>query len=93
MNESLSPVAGEALPEVAPHMHRFRFTGDASEYFGIWIVNLFLSIVTLGIYSPWAKVRKKRYFYGHTWVADSNFEYHGNPIAILEGSFTAAAYF
>jgi uncharacterized membrane protein YjgN (DUF898 family) len=89
MNESLSPVACEALPEASQHTHRFKFTGDASEYFGIWIVNLFLSIVTLGIYSPWAKVRKKRYFYGHTWVADSNFEYHGNPIAILKGRIIA----
>jgi Zn-dependent protease with chaperone function len=33
-------------------------------------VNLFLTIVTLGIYPAWAKVRKKRYLYGNTWVAD-----------------------
>ena len=89
MNESITPVAGGALPEAAQPAHPFKFTGDASEYFGIWIVNLFLSIVTLGIYSPWAKVRKKRYFYGHTWVADSNFEYHGIPIAILKGRIIA----
>jgi len=89
MNESKSPMAGGALPEAAQPTHPFRFTGGASEYFGIWIVNLFLSIVTLGIYSPWAKVRKLRYFYGHTWVADSNFEYHGNPVAILKGRVIA----
>lgn len=76
-----------ALPQ--PEFHRFSFTGRAGEYFAIWIVNLFLSIVTLGIYSAWAKVRKKRYFYGHTWVADANFEYHGNPIAILKGRIIA----
>jgi uncharacterized membrane protein YjgN (DUF898 family) len=45
--------------------------------------------VTLGIYSAWAKVRKQRYFYAHTWVADSNFEYHGQPIAILKGRIIA----
>src|SRR5258707_6333866 len=43
-----------------------RFTGRAGEYFRIWIVNICLSIVTLGIYSAWAKVRRKRYFYGNT---------------------------
>ncbi len=32
-------------PEVA-----LQFTGKAGEYFRIWIVNLCLSIVTLGIY-------------------------------------------
>jgi uncharacterized membrane protein YjgN (DUF898 family) len=71
----------------------FRFTGTAGEFFAIWIVNLFLSIVTLGIYSAWAKVRKKRYFYAHTWVADANFEYHGNPIAILKGRIIAVVAF
>jgi uncharacterized membrane protein YjgN (DUF898 family) len=76
-----------------PEKHPFRFTGNAAEFFGIWIVNLFLTIVTLGIYSAWAKVRKKRYFYGHTWVADANFEYHGNPIAILKGRLIALAVF
>jgi len=34
------------------------FTGTGREYFGIWIVNLLLSILTLGIYSAWAKVRR-----------------------------------
>ena len=31
------------------------FTGSGSEYFRIWIVNLLLMFVTLGIYFPWAK--------------------------------------
>jgi hypothetical protein len=39
------------------------FTGTAGEYFGIWIVNILLTIVTVGFYSAWAKVRRKRYFY------------------------------
>ena len=78
---------------VPPEAYPFRFTGKAGEFFGIWIVNLFLNIITLGIYSARAKVRKKRYFYGHTWVADANFEYHGNPIAILKGRLIAVAVF
>ncbi len=32
----------------------FQFTGSGKEYFGIWIVNILLTIVTLGIYSAWA---------------------------------------
>lgn len=89
MTESIAPVASRVSPGGGQQTHAFKFTGDANEYFGIWIVNLFLSIITLGIYSPWAKVRKKRYFYGNTWVADSNFEYHGNPVAILKGRIIA----
>ena len=67
----------------------FSFSGTGSEYFRIWIVNLLLSIVTLGIYSAWAKVRRLKYFYGNTTVANSSFEYHGNPVAILKGRFVA----
>ena len=88
-----SPFVPAGVKESLPESHPFRFTGKASEFFGIWIVNLFLTIITLGIYSAWAKVRKKRYFYGHTWVADANFEYHGNPIAILKGRLIAVAAF
>jgi uncharacterized membrane protein YjgN (DUF898 family) len=76
-----------------PQRYAFGFTGDAREYFRIWIVNLFLTLITLGIYSAWAKVRRKRYFYGHTWLAASNFDYHAQPLAILKGRLIAAALF
>lgn len=65
------------------------FKGDGKEFFGIWIVNILLSIVTLGIYSAWAKVRTKRYFYGNTYIAESNFEYHAQPTQILKGRLVA----
>lgn len=71
----------------------FAFTGKAREYFRVWIVNLFLTVVTLGLYSPWAKVRRKRYLHGHTWLAGSNFDYHGDPWAILRGRLVAVVAF
>lgn len=67
----------------------FSFSGRGSEYFRIWIVNLLLSVVTLGIYSAWAKVRRLRYFYDNTSVAGASFDYHGNPVAILKGRILA----
>ena len=69
----------------------FAFTGSGGEYFRIWIVNLLLSVITLGIYSAWAKVRRLRYFYGHTSVAGGTFGYHASPIAILKGRLIAYA--
>ncbi len=64
---------------------RFDFTGNGAEYFRIWIVNVALTIVTLGIYSAWAKVRNKQYFYGHTRLAGGSFEYTADPVMILKG--------
>lgn len=63
----------------------FEFRATGAEYFRIWIVNLLLTIVTIGIYSAWAKVRRLRYFYGSTMLDGASFEYHGNPVAILKG--------
>ncbi len=63
----------------------FEFTGKGGEYFKIWIVNLVLSILTLGIYSAWAKVRRLQYFYRNTRLAGASFDYHGQPKAILKG--------
>ena len=55
-----------------PH-HTFSFTGTGKEYFKIWIVNILLSIVTLGIYSAWAKVRTEKYLHGNTFLNGSSF--------------------
>ncbi|MBB3120554.1 YjgN family protein [Pseudoduganella violacea] len=68
---------------------KLEFSATGSEYFRIWIVNLLLSIVTLGIYSAWAKVRSNQYFYSSTRLDGSSFEYHGNPKAILKGRILA----
>jgi uncharacterized membrane protein YjgN (DUF898 family) len=66
--------------------YRLQFTGSANEYFRIWIVNVFLTVITLGIYAAWAKVRTRRYFYAHTMLDGHPFEYHGDPRAILKGN-------
>lgn len=65
------------------------FTAKAGEYFRIWIVNLFFTLITLGIYSAWAKVRKRRYFYGSTRVDGATFDYFASPKAVLKGRIVA----
>lgn len=71
----------------------FKFTGEASEYFRIWVVNTFLTIITLGLWSPWAKIRKRRFLLRHTWVAGANFEYHARPWPIFRGRLIASVAF
>jgi len=69
--------------------YSLRFEGSTGEYFKIWIVNLALTIVTFGVFSAWAKVRSKRYFYGNTCIADHAFDYHASPWRILLGRLIA----
>lgn len=71
----------------------FDFKGEGGEFFKIWIVNILLSILTLGIYSAWAKVRTHRYFYGNTSVANASFDYLADPVVILKGRLIAAGLF
>ncbi len=53
MNDMSGPLPA-AVPSLAMHREPFSFTGTPREYFGIWIVNVLLTILTLGIYSAWA---------------------------------------
>ncbi len=71
-------------------IQKVSFSGSASGYFKIWIVNLFLTVITLGIYSAWAKVRRKKYLYQNTWYAGENFDFTGNPVKILKGRIILA---
>jgi len=66
-------------------MEALKFTGSGSEYFKIWIVNILLTIITLGMYIPWAKVRNRRYFYANSMLADRNFEYHATGKQLFLG--------
>jgi uncharacterized membrane protein YjgN (DUF898 family) len=76
-------------PLVRTWREEFTFLGTGGEYFRIWIVNILLTVLTLGIYSAWAKVRRMHFFYRNTRLAGASFDYHGDPIAILKGRIIA----
>ena len=78
---------------VQPRELVLKFNGSAWEYFRIWIVNLCLTILTIGIFSAWAKVRKKRYFYSHITLDGTPFQYLAQPIPILKGRLIAVMAF
>jgi uncharacterized membrane protein YjgN (DUF898 family) len=82
----------ESLPAARKQQGlRIHFSGSASDFFSIWIVNTFLSVVTLGIYSAWAKVRTNRYFYGNTSLEGYTFEYTAEPLSLLKGRLLIGA--
>ena len=94
------PVSEDGVPTVeskadgpASQAMPLEFSGAAREYFRIWIVNKCLTLVTFGIFSAWAKVRRKRYLYSHTTLGGTPFQYLGQPVPILKGRLVAAAGF
>lgn len=74
-------------------MQDVKFNGSGFEYFKIWIVNILLTIVTLSLYYPWAKVRNHRYFYANTQVGEHNFEYHATGKQLFPGYLIALSLF
>ncbi len=87
------PLQPESGKTPADRLVPFQFHGTAREYFGIWIVNTLLKIVTLGIYSPWAKVRKRRFFYANSRVDNTSFDYLADPLVLLKGWVLGAGLF
>jgi uncharacterized membrane protein YjgN (DUF898 family) len=92
LTRGAAAAAASASPTTQSQEHAFQFDGRGGEYFRIWIVNLFLTIATLGIYSAWAKVRTQRYFAASTRLAGGSFDYLASPIAILKGRLLVLAF-
>ncbi len=82
-------------PVAAPERvaHPFVFTGTASAYFRIWIVNFCLMLLTFGIYFPWARVRNRRYLMEHTRLMGEPFLYFADPLRILLGFLIISVFF
>ncbi|MCF6226787.1 MAG: DUF898 domain-containing protein, partial [Xanthomonadales bacterium] len=74
-------------------MKALSFSGTGGEYFKIWIVNILLVIITLGLYYPWAKVRNNRYFYANSVLEGRNFEYHATGKQLFVGYLIAMSLF
>jgi uncharacterized membrane protein YjgN (DUF898 family) len=76
-----------------PHMLPVRFTGSGSEYFRIWIVNMLLTAVTLGLYYPYAKLRRLRYFFSNTEVGGYPLSFHAQAAKMFKGYLLVALLF
>ncbi len=67
-----------------------RFRGRGGPLFGIWSVNMALTLVTLGVYFFWGKVRTRRYFWSQAEFAGDRFTFRGTGAELLIGWMKAA---
>lgn len=83
-----------ALPAEQPpaiDAHPLAFSGRGGEFFRVWIVNVLLTVLTLGLYTPFARRRTAQYFYGHTLVAGSPLEFTAPQRKMVMGFLLLAA--
>ncbi|MFA7274301.1 MAG: DUF898 family protein [Crocinitomicaceae bacterium] len=69
----------------------FKFIGNGKEFFSIFIVNWLLTVVTLGIYYPWAKANRLQYIYGNTELEKNRFKFSGTGKEMFKGMLIAIA--
>jgi uncharacterized membrane protein YjgN (DUF898 family) len=80
-------------PSASGQIHRLAFHGTGGSLFGIHIVNVLLTFVTLGIYYFWGKTRVRAYLWGQMEVAGDRFAYHGTGREIFMGFLKALLFF
>lgn len=68
---------------------RLSFTGKGGDLFVVLIVNALLTMLTLGIYYPWAKARRLQYFYEHMELDGHPFHFHGTGREMFIGFIKA----
>ncbi|CAL2055665.1 YjgN family protein [Tenacibaculum sp. 190524A05c] len=64
---------------------QFNYFGKGSEFALIFFKNIFLTIITLGIYYPWAKVELLQYHYKSTEIEKNSFVFHGTGKEVFTG--------
>lgn len=67
----------------------FQFEGNWREYAPIALTNLLLTIVTLGIYTFWARTRTRRYLWSRTNFIDDRLTWTGTGLELLIGYIMA----
>ena len=89
------PVASPRPVPPAPSdgSRRARFMGSGATLFGIHVVNVLLTLATLGIYAFWAKVRVRAYLLSETEFEGDRFAYHGTGREMLRGFLKALVFF
>ncbi|GIZ08005.1 YjgN family protein [Flavobacterium sp. UMI-01] len=73
--------------------YQLDFNGKGCDFFGIVIVNWLLTIITLGIYYPWAKAKQLRFIYSATSLNGDSFSFHGTGKEMFKGFIKAIAIF
>ena len=69
------------------------FNGNGGTLFGIHLVNTLFTLLTLGLYYYWGKVRVRKFLFSQTEFAGDRFSYHGNARELLNGTLKASLVF
>lgn len=85
----MSSLATQPLPESA-ESYRFKFHGEGGAFFFVILKNVLLTLVTLGLYMPWAKTERRRFVWSSIEVHGQRLAYTGTGIELFKGYLKVA---
>jgi uncharacterized membrane protein YjgN (DUF898 family) len=83
-NENLANDSDARSPaQIASLQQMLHYDGKLGDLYRIYLVNLLLTIVTLGIWRFWGITRLRRYVWSRTSMAGDRFEYDGTGLQLF----------
>ncbi len=70
--------------------HQFKFTGKFTELLWLVVKNTFFTIITLGLYIPYARTNMRKYIWKSTKLEGHPFVFHADPRNLMMGYFLLA---
>jgi uncharacterized membrane protein YjgN (DUF898 family) len=83
------PLEEESRPIV--RRYRMNFAATGKDFFGIFVVNWLFTILSFGLYYPFARARTMHYLYGETSFEGSRLYFSGTGKEMFKGFIVAIA--
>lgn len=78
--------AGDRILDHTPSHRRIRCIARYGRLLAIVLGNLLLTVITLGLYAPWGRVRVRRYLWSETTIDGEPLDYTGTGGELLRGA-------
>jgi len=79
------PIETATIPEKVAFRYLISFEGVDNDFFFIAFRGYFLTVLTLGLYYPWAKVQRMRYILNNLWLDGSPFVFEAKGEEVFKG--------
>jgi uncharacterized membrane protein YjgN (DUF898 family) len=80
---SASPAAVPPPSATPATIHPFSFHGSGAAFFALVLKNMLLTLLTFGLYLPWAKSERRQYLWQNIEIAGHRLRYHGTGKELL----------
>jgi uncharacterized membrane protein YjgN (DUF898 family) len=89
---AFAPVPEQPRAE-RPDLHRFAFHGTGGALFALVLKNMLLTLLTLGVYVPWAKTARRTFVWQNIEIAGHRLRYQGTGRELFFGYLKLASFY